>query len=94
MKILYCLAGNGCYGVIEDEIKKRAGLYIYAKRVFAIEMVPLQTIGPQGKNAMSYVISTYEDVMMNCVFISNMSEQSPFYQKIMEIVEKEKVGEN
>jgi len=95
MKILYCIAGMGFYGVLESDILDRNGFIISAKRVFSIEANPSQVISsPKGGGMLSFVISTYEDVMMNCTFISNMSEGAPFYKRIMEIVKKEKVDEN
>ena len=88
MKILYCIAGLGYYGVLEQDIFWRDKFTISAKRVFSIEINSSQVIKSPGGEAMSYIISAYEDVLMNCTFISNMSENTPFYQRIMEIVEE------
>jgi len=92
MKILYCIAGVGCHGVLENDVLKRDGLIISAKRVFSLEANPSQVI-TKGQG-MSFRISTYDNVMMNCSFIAEMAEQAPFYQEIIKIVEKEASREN
>jgi len=46
MKILYCIAGNGYYGVLRDDVLNmqdeqnlsQTGLIIKAKRVFSLEV--------------------------------------------------------
>lgn len=94
MKILYCIVGIGQYGVLEGDILDRDRFFISAKRVFSVEADPTQVISsPKGVGMLSFIISTYEDVMMNCTFISNMSEGATFYKKIMEIVEMDKAKE-
>jgi hypothetical protein len=94
MKILYCIAGMGCYGVLESDILNREEFYISAKRVFSIEVNSSQTISsPRGRGMQSFVISIFENVTMNCNFIANMSEEAPFYKEIMKIVESGKVKE-
>ena len=94
MKIFYCIVGMGFYGVVEDDVLSRDGLIISARRVFSIEAAPTQTIRSLKGDGVNFVISMYEDVTLNCAFISNMSKEAPFYQKILEILEKEKADEN
>ena len=94
MKILYCIAGIGYYGVLESDIEFRDGFTIEAKRVFSVEADSSQVIRSPERKAMSYIISSYENVVMNCTFISDMSINAPFYQRIMEIVKKEASHEN
>lgn len=91
MKILYCIVGMGLYGVLEGDVLKQDGLIISARRVFSVEVSPqaIKTISSSRDGIMNFVILTYEDVIMNCTFISNMSEKASFYQEIMKIVEKE-----
>lgn len=97
MKILYCIVGNGAYAVLENDIINKNEFFIYAKRAFSIEMASQepQMIHPARKGVQTGVtISTYEDVRMNCIFISVMSEKAPLYQKFVELVEQEHKREN
>ena len=89
MKILYCIAGMGIYGVLESDIEFRDGFTIEAKRVFSVEANPSQFIRSPERKDIRYIISSYENVVMNCTFISDMSINAPLYQSIMEIVKKE-----
>jgi len=99
MKILYCIAGHGIYGVLESEIVSRGygelsrTLIISAKRVFSLEVNPSQVVTPGGQS-ITFAISTYNNVMINCSFIADMSEQAPFYQEIIKILRKETISEN
>jgi len=94
MKILYCVVGMGFYGIIEDDILQRDKLFISTRRVFSIEVDPNQSIRSPRGEPLGFIISTYENVMMDCVFIADMSEKAVFYQKIMEILKGEKANEN
>ncbi len=94
MKILYCIAGIGYYGVLESDIEFRDGFTIEAKRVFSVEANPSQVIRSPEEKTINYIISSYKNVVMNCTFISDMSEDAPLYQKIVEIVKKEIKYEN
>ncbi len=94
MKILYCIAGMGFYGILERDILEQDKLFISARRVFSLEANPTQSIRSPRGDMMNFMIATYDDVMLNCAFIANMSEKAMFYQKILEIIEKEKTNEN
>lgn len=83
-KILYCISVGGFYGVIEDEIIKRDNLFLCAKRVFSLEAVPPSTqIKRIGGEDITFIISVYDNVMMNCNFISDLSENSQLYKTIL-----------
>ena len=82
----------GYFGVLEDEILKRDGMIVSAKRVFSLEANSSQVIiKGQGIN---FIMVAYNNVVINCSFIADLSEQSPFYQEIMKIVRKEVASEN
>ena len=93
MKILYCIAGHGTYGVLESEITSKIGFCISAKRVFSLEANPSQVIMAKGQTV-SFTIAIYDNVEIFCSFISNMSEKAPFYQEIIKFVRKEAASEN
>ncbi len=93
MKILFCIAGGGMYGILDDDILKRTDPLVYAKRAFSLEILPAQVKSPRGEN-MNFTISTYKDIMVSCSFIADMSEDAMFYQKITEIITKERANEN
>ncbi len=95
MKILFCIVGISSYGVIESDIIKRDNMVISAKRAFMIELDQSQTIKtPNGMRAARFIISIFQNVTMNCFFISEMAKDSAFYQEIQKIVIKESVNEN
>lgn len=93
MKILYCIAGHGIYGVLESEITSRVESRISAKRIFSLEASPSQSIISKGQ-AVSFTIAIYDNAEIFCNFISDLSEKALFYQEIVKFIRKEAVGEN
>lgn len=87
MKILYCVAGMWSCGIIEDEIIRRNGTYLEAKRAFSLE--PDQSGITTSRNQLSLKLVVYSGIMINCNFISDLSDQSAFYKTIKEFIDKE-----
>ena len=93
MKILYCIAGHGIYGVLESEITSRVGSCISAKRIFSLEANPSQVVMAKGQTV-NFAIAIYDNAEIFCSFISNMSEKALFYQEIAKFIRKEAASEN
>lgn len=90
MKILYCISGGGFYGVVSEDITNQSDMRIDAKRVFSLEPSAETIQSPRGMRNSGFMISVYNNVMLECSLIAVMDEKAVFHQKITEIVEQEK----
>lgn len=91
-KIYYCTVGMMMFGVLEEEIIKRAGLFIEANRIFVMQQVPTQVLTPvrgRGDQILEFIIATYSNVTVQCDMISDLDPRNSLYQGIMKGLEEE-----